>query len=108
MSKRERELREDLKKEYLRGIKEAEELHKGCKHEFLGLMRDKLSQVIDNAIVLEDAEDGIEDVIRLIDEYMQGNTTVKELKEVELGETVESGIKIEGDEVISLIEFVRD
>jgi hypothetical protein len=105
---------DELKREYLRGASEANSKQKECTGKFLGLVKDRLSKTMDKAVTLEDAVDDIEEVIQLIDDYNYGEIPVDELIERETVDEISAihnrleKLETDGDEVISLTDFLND
>jgi hypothetical protein len=109
MTMSERQVSYEKKREYLRGLSEAKKVHKQSNYAFLEIVKERLETVLRDVTDLEEAEDEIEKVIQLIDEYTEGEIPVKEILDREstddTGETIKG---LDTDEVISLTDFVRD
>jgi predicted RNase H-like HicB family nuclease len=109
MTMSDRQVTEEKKREYLRGLQEARRIHKESNFAFLEIVKDRLENVLRDVDTLEEAEEEIEKVIQLIDEYTEGEVPVKEIIDREHTEEIEETIKgLDTDEVISLTDFVRD
>jgi hypothetical protein len=112
MSNAERLARDEFKKEYLKGLREAEEMHKGCMTKVLEIVKDRLTETINDSVTLEDAQDEMEKLIQLIDEYIDGEITADELGDKQndrnIHEITRLVDEIESDEIISLTDFVRE
>jgi Zn-dependent alcohol dehydrogenase len=106
--------REELKKEYLRGVEETRAMQQESVGKFLELVKDKLSKSMDKSVTLEGATDDMESIIQLIDEYTVGGVPVDRLidREIAVDTIDELEDKIgdielnNGEEVISLMDFV--
>lgn len=104
-----KELRIELKREYVRGMEEAKKVHKESTHAVLEIVRDRLTTILNDYTDELDVEYELEKVIQLIDEYNEGEITAKELKKKhDLDELEEELKELDTDDVISLTEFVRD
>jgi hypothetical protein len=106
--------KQDLKKEYLRGLSEHNQIMKDSYGTFLELLKSRLKKVTANAVIREDYEEGIDEVIELIDEYLN-ETPVNEILaraenqfEDEIEELEEDLEEITNDDIISLTDFIND
>ncbi len=107
----ERNRRDELKKEFLRGIEKAKDAQQGCSEAFLGIIYDRLSTIVDEIVDMREAEDEIEKILELIEEYTDGRVTIDELKDREYNKVLsgEERVSIFSDyDVVSLLDFVRD
>ena len=105
--KNSREIRDKLKKEYFRGLNEADQFYKENCLIILGVIKERLIRTIRVSDTLEEAEKEIKKVIRLIDEYTNRETTSIDLSIVD-DEIVNEVDGMEDDEYISLLDFVED
>lgn len=106
--KNSREIRDKLKKEYFRGLNEADQFYKENCLIILGVIKERLIRTIRVSDTLEEAEKEIKKVIRLIDEYTDSETTSIDLSIVDDDEIVNEVDGMEDDEYISLLDFVED
>lgn len=108
--------RNELKKEYLRGVQETEALHKKSREVFLDSIRERATEIINDVYTLDEAQDKLEELIQFIDDYDRGEISAQELVETKEDEDSNFTLdmlqkkmdEIETDDIISLTEFVRD
>jgi len=107
----ERNRREELKREFLRGIEKAKVAHQGCNETFLGIIYERLSTILDEIVDMREAEDEIEKILKLIEEYTDGRVSIDELKDREYNKVLSGEDRVSifsDDDVVSLLDFVRD
>ena len=98
-----------MKKEFLRGLNEADQFHRENCLTVLGIIKDRLIRTIKISDSLEEAEVEIKKVIRLIDEYTDSETTSIDLSIVDDEDEIVNEVdEMEDDEYISLLDFVED
>jgi hypothetical protein len=105
--------KQDLKKEYLRGLSEHNQVMKDSYGTFLELLKNRLKKVGSDAVIREDFEEGIDKVIDLIDEYLNETPVNEILARAEnqfddIEELEEDLEEITNDDIISLTDFIND
>lgn len=98
--------RDDLKREYLRGITEATQIRKTTTKTMLNHIRDELDSILNDAILADEYDKGIEKVIKTIDDYLIEEVPADEIINRENSDEDLPLLKMDGDEVISLLDFV--
>jgi hypothetical protein len=108
--KNSREIRDELKKEYLRGLNQAEQMQREYCSTVLGVIKDRLIRTIKISDSLEEAEIEIKKIIRLIDEYTDSETTSIDLSIIEDDDDIVDEIDEaeDDDDYVSLLDFIED
>jgi len=111
MAKSESAIRADMRKEYLRGLKEAEKTHIKGSHAFLAIIRDSIVNIMNNCDDMDEAELQLQRILQLIDDYTDGEITAKDIRALDFDDndvTIEDKIDEVGKrDIISLTDFVR-
>lgn len=106
-----RENRKDVKVEYMRGCEDTREMAYKTSNTFVSIIQERLTYILSHAATLGEAEEEIRKINELISEYLDQPEKVVDRELTEHDTKVfgkEVGIFTDGEEVISLLDFVDD